>query len=189
MIFYVDFDGTLVDSIQATVDILNRRYNKNFKSNDIKTWYFEEYGNITPEEIEEIFASDEFFENLKFFDNAKEWLEENREITKIITKGTPINLIKKQKFLKKYGFEDIEFISVPLKDIKGDYIIDKNSILIDDDVKNLMTSGCKYNILYLTNPLAEWQKYPDGEKWDGLISRSFKPIILNNNNKFNIDIN
>lgn len=177
MIFYVDFDGTLCDSVSSAVEILNRRYNKNFKSNDIKTWYFEEYGNITPEEIEEIFMSDEFFDNLKFFNGAKEWLEENKENVKIITKGTPINLIKKQKFLKGHGFEEIEFIGVPLDGIKGDYIIDKNSTLIDDDVVNLINSGCKYNILYLTNPLAEWQKYPDGEKWDGLISRSFKPII------------
>ena len=177
MIFYVDFDGTLCDSVSSTVEILNRRYNKNFKSNDIKTWYFEEYGNITPEEIEEIFMSDEFFDNLKFFNGAKEWLEENKENVKIITKGTPINLIKKQKFLKENEFKDIEFIGVPLGDIKGDYIIDKDSTLIDDDVQNLINSGCKYNILYLTNPLAEWQKYPDGRKWDGLISRSFKPII------------
>ncbi len=177
MIFYVDMDGTLTDSVQSTVDILNRRYNKNLKSNDIKTWYFEEYGNISPEEIEEIFMSDEFFSNLKFFDGAKEWLEKNKENIKIITKGTPINLIKKQKFLNEHGFENIEFIGVPLGGIKGDYIVNKDSTLIDDSVENLINSGCKYNILFLTNSLAEWQKYPDGRKWDGLISRSFKPII------------
>ena len=177
MIFYTDFDGTLCDSVSSVVEILNRRYNKNFKANDIKTWYFEEYGNIQPEEIEEIFMSDEFFDNLKFFDGAKEWLEDNKENVKIITKGNPINLIKKQKFLKENGLDKIEFIGVPLYENKGDYITDKNSILIDDDVQNLITSGCKYNILFLTNPLAEWQKYSDGRKWDGLVSRTFKPII------------
>ena len=174
MYIYCDIDETLWDSIDAVLITLNRRYNTNYKSNDVTTWNFNNlYPNMTDEEIEAIFDSDEFFTNVKFKKDAEDWLRkeyENNNIT-LITKGNKINLIKKQKWFNEHGFENIPFIGLENHESKGSVDM-TGCMFLDDCKKNLDESNAEYKILFENNPRGEWL-----QGWTGLRTKSFKPII------------
>lgn len=174
MYIYCDIDETLWDSIDAVLVTLNKRYNTNYKASEVTTWNFNNlYPNMTDEEIEAIFDSNEFFKNVKFKNGAEDWLRKeykNNNIT-LITKGNKSNLIKKQKWFKDHGFENIPFIGLPNNESKGSIDM-TNCIFIDDCKKNLDESNAKWKILFENNPNGEWL-----QGWTGLRSKSFKPII------------
>lgn len=62
-----DFDDTLVDSLQADVTILNKRYNKNVNKSEIMYWNFrDKFPELNQNEIEDLFDNEEFFNIIEF---------------------------------------------------------------------------------------------------------------------------
>lgn len=173
MYCYMDFDEVLVNSIDSVLVTLNRRYNKNFKANDIYKWDFTDRFETTLDEIEEIFSSEEFFENLTWKKDAKEFLQklyDENNVT-IVTKGTRMNLLLKQKWLKDQGFENIDFIGLDHTQSKGEVDM-SDGFLIDDNEQNLYECNAKYKILFENFPNRDWNS-----TWKGLRAKTFKPII------------
>lgn len=116
MYVYLDVDETLTNSIKAVLTVLNKRYNTNYKAYQVTTWNFTNlFPDMTNEEIEEIFNSDDFFKNLKFKPYAKKWLKQQHELNNVtlVTHGSQINLQKKKKWFEQQGFKNINFIGLP----------------------------------------------------------------------------
>ena len=63
---YVDFDNTIVESNQRVIEILNKRYGLSKTEDDMVDYGYKSIAPITEEEKLEIFASDDFFSNLRF---------------------------------------------------------------------------------------------------------------------------
>lgn len=174
--WYIDFDEVLTNSIESVLVTLNRRYNTCYKPQDVYEWNFTNiYQNMTDQEIEDIFDSEEFFENLTWKKDAKDFLQEAYDKypnnISIVTKGNKINLIRKQKWLKEQGFDNINFIGLSLGQSKGEVDM-SDGVLLDDNQENLEESNAKWKILFENYPNKSWNK-----DWTGLRAKSFKPII------------
>ncbi len=171
---YLDMDEVLTESIESVLVTLNRRYNKNFKANDIYNWDFtDRFPETTLEEIEEIFSSEEFFENLTWKKDAKEFLQKlyNENNVTIVTKGSRMNLLLKRKWLKEQEFENIDFIGLDHSQSKGEVDM-SDGYFVDDNEDNLYESNAKYKILFENYPNKSWNS-----TWSGLRAKTFKPII------------
>ena len=74
---FLDFDCTLIDTIECIVDLYNEDFSayKNFKplnSYEVNTWDFEELTFADPGYINMYFNQPRFFERIKYMDHAKE---------------------------------------------------------------------------------------------------------------------
>ena len=66
MNIYIDFDDTITASVDNVVRIINKRYNRNVKPQDIGKWDFSDvYPDIPLEDIVGVFGEKEFFKTLK----------------------------------------------------------------------------------------------------------------------------
>lgn len=167
--YYLDFDGVIAQSCKSVCKILNERYDKNYNAEDVVSWNFSNcYGELNDNTIEDIFDDPLFFENLEFYDGAKDFILNNKNNVMIVTKGRDKNLELKKEWLNKNGLGNIEFIGIPLNVSKS--VVDmSDGILIDDSVVNLKESNAMYKILFREfNNDAEWQK-----NWNGLVIRDW----------------
>ena len=165
--FYIDFDGTLTKSLDESVKLLNEIHNKNFKPEDIKTWNFKEYDeDLTDEQIEQIFADERFFDDLKFYDGAKEFLLSHADKTIIVTKGTNKNIYLKKQWLEKQGI-DVPVIGLPIEVSKSLINMD-NGIFIDDSTYNLEESNALIRIQFREFDDRYWNK-----DWEGMVMKSW----------------
>ena len=159
---YIDVDEVILNSIEAVCGILNKKFNKDLHAKDIHTWNFLEYGDdITVDDVENAFASDEFFDTVEPNDSAllfitKEY--QNMHDIVVVTKGREDNIEKKKRFIDKI-FEEIhvpyEYIGIPLEVSKGSVDM-SDGILIDDNEANLYESNAKYKVLCINNINSEW---------------------------------
>lgn len=154
---YLDVDETLIDSIDAVLLQLNRRYGTDYKSNQVNTWNFTNlFPNITSIEIEEIFDSEEFFETVKWKDGAIDFVKRFHDKITIVTCGNATNLYLKEKFIRNI-FPNIDFIGLEST------VMDKSSVpmgqgdmMIDDNQDNLYSVDAEYKILFENIPNADW---------------------------------
>ena len=66
MNIFIDFDDTITMSVENVVRIVNKRFGKNVKAEDIKEWDFSDvYPDIPLKDIVDIFGEDEFFQTLR----------------------------------------------------------------------------------------------------------------------------
>lgn len=152
---YVDFDGTLVATIDAIVDLYNEdfQYYKKFHYVNwwtVDTWGFEECDCAPPGYIDLYFNQPRFFERLHFMPWAERAINELSEYytIKIVSHGYSPNLKQKEKWIEK-KFPDIEFIGVNLKEHSDKSHIDmSDGLFIDDSARNLVTSNAKETICF-----------------------------------------
>lgn len=152
---YIDFDGVIVATIDAIVDLYNEdfQYYNDFKKVnwwEIDTWDFEECNCTSKLHIDSYFNQPRFFERLKFMPYAKEVIEELSKYykIKIVSHGYSPNLKQKELWIKsKLPFT--EFIGVNLKDHNDkSHINMSDGLFIDDSSKNLVTSNAKECICF-----------------------------------------
>lgn len=172
---YCDFDGTIVNTIEAIVSLYNedfKYYKKFHKVNwtDIKTWEFTECNCSTPEYIDTYFNQERFFNALKFMDNAEDILNKlnNKYKIVIVSMGYSPNLYGKNIWIKQHlPFAD--FIGVNFKSHDDKSHIDmSDGIYIDDNMKNLQTNAIE-NICFGEN--YQWNKAWTGKRcvtWEEL---------------------
>lgn len=172
---YLDADDTVLRSSEAMIEILNKKYNINPAKTikDLSDWgYRSIYGHMTPEEVREIYASDEFFDIVKinstFLDFFKKSLAKVNFV--FVTKGTPENIEKKEKYLRENLGLDFEYIGIPFKlDADGKVntsfskrsINMKHGIQIDDRVDCLKDSNAPIKILIKTYGDHYWNQMKD----------------------------
>lgn len=166
---YIDFDGTLVNTIESIVDLYNEdfKYYKNFnyiKWWDIDTWGFEECNCAPPGYIDLYFNQPRFFEKLKFMQWAQWAVKKLSQYytIKIVSHGYSPNLKQKESYIKEW-FPFAEFIGVNLKEYSDKAHIDMNDgLFIDDSSKNLITSNAKENICF--GEIYSWNKEWTGKR-------------------------
>ena len=152
---FIDFDGCIVNSIKAIVDLYNEdfRYFDNYKFVnwwDINTWEFSECSCSSSEYINQYFNQKRFFDRLEFMPWAKEVitvLDKIYDIT-IASHGHPPNLNLKQFWIKS-NFPNIKFIGVDLNKYNDKSCIDMTgATFIDDNAMNLYNCNAKRMICF-----------------------------------------
>jgi 5'(3')-deoxyribonucleotidase len=173
---YVDFDGTIVNTIAAIVTLYNEdfKYYKKFlpiKWWEVNTWDFEECNCASKEYINTYFNQPRFFAELTYMDWAKEVLDELKEDYDIIivSAGYSPNLAAKELWIKE-NLPYCSFIGVNLKEYSDKSHLDmSDGIFIDDSARNLSTSNALVNICFGED--YEWNK-----DWEGFRCRNWNDI-------------
>lgn len=149
---YLDFDSTLVQSISAIISMVNEDRNTNYEHIKVNQWNFGNVVPLTNEEVEKYFEDDRFFERLELFDNVVDVLEKNSKYYNyiILTKGSKLNLEKKEKWVKENLPIVDKFIGLIYNDSmdKSNVNMYENSVHIDDVTECLTTSKAKYKIMF-----------------------------------------
>lgn len=166
---YIDFDGTIVNTMKAIIDLYNEdfQYYKNFKKInwiDINTYYFDECNCATSSYISTYFNQQRFFDRLEYLDNAKEVLDRlshQYEII-IVSSGFSPNLRAKEIWIKD-NIPYAKFIGVNLKMYSDKSHIDmSDGIFIDDSSHNITSSNAKHKICF--GEVYDWNKYNDEKR-------------------------
>lgn len=152
---YVDFDGTLVATIDAITELYNEdfQYYKDFHYVNwwtVNTYGFEECNCAPQGYIDLYFNQPRFFNILHFMPWAERAINELSQYynIKIVSHGYSPNLRQKEVWIKK-RFSFVEFIGVNLKEYSDKAHIDmSDGLFIDDSSKNLFTSNAKDKICF-----------------------------------------
>lgn len=167
---FLDADDTILESSKTVIGYLNVKYQisppKRFS--DLKDWgYTSIYRGVTPEEIEAIYNSDEFFENVTAvapFVVAYERLKEDFDF-RVVTIGTVENLDRKERWFKRnfplMTFIGIETTGLPSKHDKS-VVNMEGAIQIDDRVDALLSTKASCKILLQNNISVAWNTPPPG---------------------------
>ena len=170
---FLDYDGVITKSVEASVELLNDKYNTNIKPEQVKSWNFSEVkSDLTDIEIEEIFNDKRFFDIVRSYDGVFDFMRKFRDKIIVFSKGNIDNIYLKRKWLDDCGFKDIELIGLPLSLSKGLINMRKcgYTMFIDDSTNNL--EDCNANIRILFKEFeheTEWNK-----GWNGAIMNSWK---------------
>ena len=170
---YLDADDTILLSSEAVIKILNKKHNINPPKtiNDMKDWgYRSIYKYITTKEVEDIYESDEFFNMVEFDPLFLDFYNKNKNKINvvIVTKGTELNVTKKEKYIKSILGEDIEYIGMTFKyDVDGKRIKDysktninmKHGIQIDDRTDALVNTNANVKNLINNDRGRTWNQH------------------------------
>ncbi len=161
---YIDFDGTLVNTIKCIVDMYNTKYNQNIDWKTVKTWQFDELNLSTRDKIDKYFDKKDFFDKIEFMPFAEHTLDKllwNGYEIVIVSMGNTKNLKLKEKWIE-YNLPYCKFIGCDFKDYKDKTHIDMSDgiAFIDDSIENLLTSNCPRKICF-------GEVFPWNEMWQG----------------------
>lgn len=177
----LDFDDTLANTLPTVVKYLNLLYETNYTADDIQKWDFTDKFPLIEEDIKRgiiinPFESDWFWEHLTLKNGVLEALKEldgQYYDIFIVSKGEPINLEKKKKFIKWNIWKDgikAQFKPIPLEKSKSlSFIRNDGSVAIDDNENYLKEINTTYKFLFEAYPNREWNSTWQGEKinkWD-----------------------
>ena len=161
-VMFIDMRGFTAISekypVEKVIEILNKKYLLNKTEDDLNDYGYNSIAPITEKEKLEIFESDEFFKGLEFKEGFLEFFKRNKKNVNFVvaTKGTPANLEKKEKWLKKNLSKKIKFIGIDNKDFSKKQVNMAGGIQIDDFITSLDTNA-DLKILYKDNHSFEWQ--------------------------------
>lgn len=166
MNIYLDFDDTITDSVQNVVRIVNKRYDKKVKWNDIGAWDFSDvYPDIPLQDIVKVFGEQEFFDTVYIKEYAILALHKltKRNNVYIVSKCDHEASKRKHEWIKsnleKIGI-NTQFTPIPLNGSKG--MVDmSDGIFVDDNVKFLEETNAKYKIFFNSHGKIK-------QKWGGL---------------------
>lgn len=173
---YLDFDGTLMDTIAC----ITKMYNDDFSAYSkykfihpcqVNSWDFKELSLASKNYIDSYFNQPRFFENIEYMDNAEEVINVLRNSYKIIivSSGYSPNLRLKRKWIEK-NMPYAEFIGVNLKNYQDKSCVDmSDGIFIDDSYNNLITSNAFKKICF-------GDDYPWNKEWNGIKCRNWKDV-------------
>ena len=164
----IDIDDTLLRSSDEIIRQLN---NKNGTSKTIKDLTDYEYLSIDPtvtqEDIRRMYASDEFFDNVKFNSGAIQFLKKYSEIFDIVfvSYGTDENIKKKIAFLDAlvnfYNMQNVYFVSCPTGICsKSDVLLDHVYLAIDNHSGHLEDYNDPKKILLRNYLNVKWNQPP-----------------------------
>jgi len=152
---YVDFDNTIFNTIAIMCEYGNKKFNKDYKYTDMKSWNAKDlYPNMTKKDLHIIFT--EYMWQSKFnkdyiFDNCIETLTNQRKNYNICLTsiGVSENIAQKTKFMNKYLKDVIDnwiFLGSRTIHMDKSIITDSNSIIIDDHYDALHSANVPYKI-------------------------------------------
>lgn len=155
---FIDFDETIVESLLAATQILNKKYGKDVQPWQIKAWDFlDMYPFLEEGELESIFESLNFFNILKCKPNAQEVLSNLSQYYEIELVTVASN--KAIKLKKDFINKNFPFITKIYQINHGESknIVDmSNGIFFDDVKKNLIDSNAMTKVMFVNNFGADW---------------------------------
>lgn len=172
---FLDADDTILKSSETVIDILNQKYQITPRKTieNLKEWNYRSiYKWTTEEEINEIYASKEFFDNVKFNEEFVSVYEKYKDVFNfcVVTKGTQKNLARKrEKVVERFpemGFIGIRFITKEATDFEKNSVNMRHGIQIDDRLDCLQTNAA-YKILLRNGLEVPWNNY-QGNNMDNL---------------------
>jgi len=168
---FLDFDSTLVDSVDAFIKVYIDRY-KNTEGfvypnvDTLRQWDFRDICPLLKRgEVQDIFSNKEFFQYLKPFRNTVEVLNKYKDKYEmcIVTIGTLKNLSHKAEYIEKYFPMVHNTILINNTGCKMDKSMIKMkgtdecpSVFIDDHGDNLKSSNADIKIVY--GKAYDWNK-------------------------------
>lgn len=153
---FVDFDGTVSDSITN----LSRMYNEEFKNHpdfvpavpeNGWSWGLMEICPLKQKQLMDYFKSEDFFKNIVFFPDALPVLYQlnlNYEVY-ICTIGVPENLEWKTKYFRMY-LPQFKYILINNEDctMNKDMVNMSEGLFMDDSLANLNSSNAQWKFVY-----------------------------------------
>lgn len=159
---FLDFDDTICLTSKQFVKLANRKYKKEEDWNNIKRWDFKDlYPEITNNDIDNIFSSEDFFVDLELCENCLDVINSIKDLANIhiATIGTDKNLKNKMKWIKENLNIDFNFNGILDTGINDKSSIDMSgAIFIDDRTDNLRSSNANIKILYKNYHNYSWQQ-------------------------------
>lgn len=158
--YYLDFDGCITHSLEAMVNLLNKKYNMNVQPQEITSWNFADKFPIKQRELEDLFADMEFYDILEFIEGAVAFIKAHKHESIIITKGDLLNGLYKRCKLDMSDLEYVPMIILPLN-VSKSVINMSDGIFVDDNADNLRESNARVKILfmeYVDDVDREWQR-------------------------------
>lgn len=151
---YLDIDDVLLDSTNAVLKVLESRYGVKQEQVNVKDWRFRSVKrDLTGEEIEEIFASDEFWKNVELNNSLMSAFESglwDKYNWAFVTKGNEENLSKKYDYLCNQPFfaehENWTYYRLGLHETKAKVHM-MGGIQVDDLYGNLVNTDADMKIL------------------------------------------
>ena len=168
-------DSTLIATIPAIIDIINEDMGLNINHLDVHKWNFEDVISLDEEYISSLFENWRFFKNVKLFPDVREVLQKHkyRFNYTVVTKGSPINLKKKEKWVKKFLPEVDKFVGLEYNGCmdKSSAEMGTGSIFLDDNQDCLFSSNADIKVMMFEKErgICDWN-----DRWDGLKVNSWK---------------
>lgn len=159
---FLDFDDTICLTSKQFVKLANKKYKKEEDWNNINRWDFKDlYPEITNNDIDNIFSSEDFFVDLGLCENCLDVINSIKNLVNIhiATIGTDKNLKNKMKWIKENLNIDFNFNGILDTGINDKSSIDMSgAIFVDDRADNLRSSNANIKILYKNYHNYSWQQ-------------------------------
>lgn len=159
---FLDFDDTICLTSKQFVKLANKKYKKEENWNNINRWDFKDlYPEITNNDIDNIFSSEDFFVDLELCENCLDVINSIKNLANIhiATIGTDKNLKNKMKWIKENLNIDFNFNGILDTGINDKSSVDMSgAIFIDDRTDNLRSSNANIKILYKNYHNYSWQQ-------------------------------
>lgn len=159
---FLDFDDTICLTSKQFVKLANKKYKKEEDWNNINRWDFKDlYPEITNNDIDNIFSSEDFFVDLELCENCLDTINSINNLVNIhiATIGTDKNLKNKMKWIKENLNIDFNFNGILDTGINDKSSVDMSgAIFIDDRTDNLRSSNANIKILYKNYHNYSWQQ-------------------------------
>ena len=164
----IDIDDTMLKSSEEIIRQLNNKNGTSKTIDDLIDYRYRSIdNNVTQEEINRMYASDEFFDNVTFNDGAIDFVIKYSKIFDIIfvSYGTEENLLKKVLFLnqmtQQYNLDNVYFISCENgKANKREVLLDNTYLAIDNHSGHLSDLNAPKKILLKNYKEVDWNKTP-----------------------------
>ena len=164
----IDIDDTLLKSSEEIIRQLNEKNGTAKSIDDLTDYQYRSIdSNITQEDINEMYASKEFFDNVNFNEGAIEFLVKYNKIFDIVfvSYGTEENLVRKVNFLSQlvlsYNLDNIFFASCETgKANKREILLDNVYLAIDNHALHLQELNSPKKILLKNFKEVNWNETP-----------------------------
>lgn len=162
---FLDFDSTITDSVKAYCEVYNWLYNAHADYRKVNKWDLSDECLLAANYVEDIFASQEFFNVLEPMDNYTleviNMLKKKYDVI-ICSIGTPENISRKAKWIEqKLDIKDMILLSQSNLKMDKSIIDMSGGIIIDDHADNLVTSNADIKICF--GAIKAWN-----EDWSGI---------------------
>ena len=164
----IDIDDTLLKSSEEIIRQLNRKNGTNKTMDDLIDYQYRSIDeNITQEDINKMYASEEFFDNVCFNDGAIEFIIKYSKLFDIvfISYGTEENLLRKIQMLSNianaHQLNNVFFVTCEIgKANKSEVLLDHVYLAIDNHTYHLQELNAPKKILLKNFKEVDWNKTP-----------------------------
>ena len=161
MKLYLDCDDTILNSSECIIEILNKK-NGTYKTlKDLKDFNYRSIDKtLTDCDVLRLFEVDEFWGHVKYnsgFLKCNSFLHDNFDV-EIVSCGTKYNLIKKEDFLKPWGYKFNGILINQDVDLCKKCVNMHNGIQIDDNMQSIRNTNSSIKILFQNNNNFTWNQ-------------------------------